>query len=120
MKDITLSVLGYRDEGENAWVALALEMDLRGYGSTFDEAVQELNDLVGAQISFARLKNQPEMIWKPAEAVYWRLFEEARRNRLQELVMGSGPSNSDYAVGDLPLPDPHVIASLEEYQLADA
>lgn len=71
----SLNVLGYQEEGE--WVALALEMDLRGYGPTFQEATKELHELVTTQIGFARFKRQPELIWKPAEPVYWRLFEDA-------------------------------------------
>ena len=35
---IFLDVLGYR-EREGEWVALALEMDLRGYGATYDQAL---------------------------------------------------------------------------------
>jgi len=31
---VTLNILGYREESE--WVALALEMDLRGCGKTFE------------------------------------------------------------------------------------
>ena len=64
--ELTLSVLGYREEGE--WVAVALEMDLRGYGSTFAHAATEL---VATQIYFARFKGQPELIWKPADPVDW-------------------------------------------------
>jgi hypothetical protein len=66
---ITFSVLGYEEDGE--WVALALEMDLRGYGATFDNALADLADLVAMQVSFAFHKNQPEMIWKPAEPVWF-------------------------------------------------
>jgi hypothetical protein len=54
---VAFNVLGYRDEG--GWVALALEMDLRGYGSTFEEAQKDLTYLVAMQIGFARSKGQP-------------------------------------------------------------
>ena len=67
----SLNVLGYREQDE--WVALAMEMDLRGYGSTFSEALEELADLVQTQIEFAQFKDQPELIWKPAEPVLRRL-----------------------------------------------
>ena len=64
---ILLNVLGYREEeAEAGWVALALEMDLRGYGTTFEAALEELKELVSMQISFSRFKGQPELIWKPA------------------------------------------------------
>jgi hypothetical protein len=66
---ITLNVLGYQEEGE--WVALALEMDLRGYGETFDEAFADLGDLVRMQIAFSRFKGQPELIWKAADPIWF-------------------------------------------------
>jgi hypothetical protein len=105
-----LSVLGYEEEGE--WVALALEMDLRGYGPTLPKAVAELQELITMQISFARFKGQPELIWKPAEAIYWRLFEDARRNRLEEMILEATPRNPSFEAGGLPLPQPHEIAAL--------
>ena len=92
--DLTLNILGYQEEGE--WVALALEMDLRGYGPTFDDALDELDELVTMQLGFAQTKAQPELIWKPAEPVYWGLFEGARRDRLREFVLSEPPRNPDY------------------------
>ena len=111
-----LSVLGYREEGE--WVALALEMDLRGYGATIDKALAELSGLVAMQISFARFKGQPEMISKPAEPVYWRLFETAMRDHLRDLALSSIPTNPEYEARSLPLPPPHVIAELSSFREA--
>lgn len=67
-----LNVLGYQEDGE--WVALALEMDLRGYGRTFEAALKELTGLVETQIRFAQFKGQPEMIWKASEPVWFERF----------------------------------------------
>jgi hypothetical protein len=103
-----LSVLGYQEDGE--WVALALDMDLRGYGSTFPEATRELQQLVSTQFEFARFKRQPELIWKPAEPIYWRLFEDARRDRLHEFVLRTAPSDPSYEIGGLPLPATVAVA----------
>lgn len=64
---VTFSVLGYQEDGE--WVALALEMDLRGYGDTFEQALEDLEDLVAMQIGFAQFKGQPDLIWRPAELI---------------------------------------------------
>ena len=113
-----LNVLGYREEGD--WVALALEMDLRGYGATIDEALTELTDLVAMQMSFARFKGQPELISKPAEPVYWRLFETAVQDYLRDLALGSVPSNPEYEARSLPLPPAHVIAELSNFREANA
>jgi hypothetical protein len=115
--DLALNIFGYQED--RAWVALALEMDLRGDGPTFNDALDELDELVTTQLGFAQMKAQPELIWKPAEPIYWRLFEDARRDRLREFVLSESPRNPDYEVRGLPLPPPHVITSLPEFQQAD-
>ena len=115
---VSLSVLGYREE--NDWVALALEMDLRGYGATIDEALAELTELVAMQISFARFKGQPEMISRPAESIYWRLFETAMQDHLRDLTLSSVPNNPEYEARSLPLPSAHVIAELSNFREASA
>jgi hypothetical protein len=107
---MTLNVLGYKEEGQ--WVALALEMDLRGYGETFDEAVEDLADLVKIQISFSRFKGQPELIWKPADAVWFGLFAQARRDYLDALIRQSDLPEPEYGVAGLPIPPAHVIEAM--------
>ncbi|HYX25308.1 MAG TPA: hypothetical protein VFC23_14225 [Thermoanaerobaculia bacterium] len=99
---ITLNVLGYREEDE--WVALALEMDLRGYGETFDKALDDLADLVAMQIGFSRFKGQPELIWKAADPVWFERFAETRREYLEALVRESELSEPEYSVAGLPIP----------------
>ena len=116
---LTLSVLGYREGDE--WIAVALETDLRGYGATVDEAFEELRDLVSTQLSFARFKGQPELIWKPAEPVYWRLFEDAVREQLQGLASSTHRAeNPDYMARGLPIPPPRVIEKLSQFSQANA
>lgn len=76
---VVLNVLGYREQED--WVAMALEMDLRGYGQTFREALEELRELVATQIRFAHFKGQAELIWKSAEPVWFERFADVRRER---------------------------------------
>jgi hypothetical protein len=104
---INLSVLGYREEGE--WVALALEMDLRGYGDTFEDAVEDLQDHICMQISFARFKNDPDLIFKPAEPEYIRLFSTLQQDLMRARVMGKSSVESDYDICDLPMPTADVM-----------
>jgi len=76
-RQMMLNVLGYR-EG-NAVVAIALEMDLRGYGATFDEAMDDLESQVKMQLGFALFKHDSlDMAYHPAEPVWFELFAEAR------------------------------------------
>lgn len=99
---VTLNVLGYREDEE--WVALALEMDLRGYGRTFGEALEELRDLVSTQIRFAQFKGQSDLVWKSAEPVWFERFADVRRERLNALVQDRTPSDPSFDVAGLVIP----------------
>ncbi len=111
---VTLNVLGYQEDGE--WVALALEMDLRGYGDTFEEAQKDLSDLVGMQISFARFKREPSLIWKPAEAVWFELFAQVRQAYLAAAISDTEEeAEPEYGIAGLPIPPAHVIAAMGNF-----
>ena len=90
--DIFLNALIYRSDGEDGWAALALEMDIRGYGGTPAEAFQELGDLVRMQISFAMFKADPTLIWKAADPVWFERFADARRNQLRHQLLDISPT----------------------------
>lgn len=101
----TIRVLGIHEDGE--WCAVALEMSLRGYGSTFQEAVEELSAAIEAQVSFAVQHNNLDNIWIPAEPQYVQLYEQARRRGIRHYLADpqQGFSSEDeYAAADLPLP----------------
>ena len=70
-KDFEISVILFR-EG-STWTALALEMDIRGYGSTRKSAVDDALAMIVAQVSFASQMGHVESIWKPSEEKYWRM-----------------------------------------------
>lgn len=112
---IPLRILGYREGDE--WVALALEMDLRGYGATFEQAYEGLRELVEMQISFAAFKGQPGMIWKDAEPVWFSQWEKARSERQVAFISQRTVSHADTEVTELQLPDPREIAS--KFSLVD-
>ena len=100
-----LSILGYKEDSE--WVALALEMDLRGYGETWDDALRDLSELALMQVEFALIKGQPQMIWRDAEPEYWGRFRQAQR----AAVIGQKVTSPESHATGLVLPPPHVIAS---------
>lgn len=110
---IFLNVLGYREDGE--WVALALEFDLRGFGQTFEEAMEELTELVRMQASFALQRGQPEMMFKDAEAQYFMIYERARREHLRHFY-GNGDLG-EYRINGVPIPPAHMV---ETFIAADA
>jgi len=107
---VNISILGFM-ETENQWVAIALEMDLRGYGTTFETALNELEELIEMQFSFAHFKNDPDLIFHPSEPVYWRLYAQANLERLRTLSNGTDTTEPEYQTGILSLPPAHVISS---------
>lgn len=106
---VTMSVLGYREDDE--WCALALEMDLRGYGRTFREALDDLRDSMTMQIGFAHFKDELDMIFHPAEPVYFSLYAQVRNDHLTTLAKKGSVGESDYAVAGIPIPPPERIAA---------
>ncbi len=117
--ELSLRVLVYRDEDENGkWAALALEMDLRGYGDDPDAALNELREAVEAQVSFALFNNDPSMINFPAEKKYFEVFDKVHSKSISAIIFGDmAPANAsgppDYYARSLKIPDPHVIAAMK-------
>ena len=70
-----VNVLGVREDGE--WCAIALEMSLRGYGPTFDDALSELQEAIEAQVSFAVQHDNVDQIFIPAEPRYFKLYADS-------------------------------------------
>lgn len=111
-----LSILGYQEDDE--WVALALEMDLRGYGATFEEALGELQELVMMQISFALQQDQPELIWKSAEPRFHDMWERGRRDTLLQRASRAPTSAPQVKAGSLEWPS--LLTQDEEFLLEHA
>ena len=130
--DLPLPILIYPNEEEGGWTALSLEMDIRAYGDTPEEALDELSDLVHVQISFAVFKDDPSLIWKRADQIWFDRFAEAfARQQWERLVMSqdvvteSGEITLSMVPGDtasgMPMPAPHVIAEIKrQFQVAHA
>jgi len=96
---LTLRVLGYLDDGE--WAAHCLETDLIGWGETFKEAVEALNELTEMQVSFAIQRNQPSLLDHPAPPEIWQLYERTTSERLR--VLGQRRTTETRMLGTLPL-----------------
>lgn len=105
----TVSVLGFRED--DSWVALALEMDVRGYGDTFEEALQEMAECIDMQINFATFKEQTDMVFHPAASEYFCLFAQVRNDFLRAAATATDTTDMEYQVGGIPMPHPHVIES---------
>ena len=97
--NLSLRVLGYPEDDSDKWVAHCLEMDLLGYGDSFEEAFKDLGDLVRMQVSFALFKGQRSLLHNPAPARYFEIF-----NRLSDEYWSNYP--------DFQPEDPFRITSL--------
>lgn len=100
MKVVKLSVLGYVED--SYWVAHALEMNVIGVGGTWDEAIEELQENVNAQVSFAKFRGDDSLIFQPAPPELFEKFKEVRMAEVQELLSRkSSVSSGDYRSDDL-------------------
>ena len=75
----SVNVLGFKEDGE--WCALGLEVDIRGYGHTFEEACSDLTDLITSQISFSMYKDQVELIFHSADDKFFDIFNTIKHKQ---------------------------------------
>ena len=88
---LNLNVLGVRED--DARCAIALEVSLRGYGETFDAALDALVEAVKAQVTFAVQHDNLDQIFVPAEPHYFRLYADVNlRSARREVLNAPGPS----------------------------
>ena len=99
-----LRVLGYREDGD--WCALCLEMDLRGYGSTFDEATDDLRNAIVSQFTFAMQMNNADLLAFSAERKYHDIFAHMLHVSMRRYLTGvhvqEAPENK--MICELPVP----------------
>lgn len=95
-----ISILGIKEGHE--WCAIALEMDLRGYGETFDLAMADLKDQVVMQISFCLQNGTPESIYHPAEQEYWDKYQAGKREQMLASVTHQRPVGRTSIARDIP------------------
>ena len=98
---LSTRVLGL--EEDDSWCAIALDMSLRGYGNTFEEALGALGEAIDAQVSFAIQHDTLDSIFVPAEAHYVEIYSDIRRKALVDHLTGNETRWGNYAVSDLPL-----------------
>ena len=79
----SVNVLGFKEGDE--WCALGLEVDIRGYGRTFEEACSDLTDLITYQISFSMYKDQTELIFHPSDSKFFDIFNTIKDKQLHKL-----------------------------------
>jgi hypothetical protein len=68
---------------DDHFVAHALDFDIPAYGDTEERAMNELQTLVGNQLSFAACKEKTEMIQFPAPQEFFDRWEKAHQALLK-------------------------------------
>jgi len=56
------------------WRAVALEMDIWGFGNTAEGAINNLNELIAIQIEFAAEKKKPSLLDHPTDKKWFELW----------------------------------------------
>ncbi len=101
--ETTINILGFFDKEENIWSAVALELDLWGYGDTKDESLKEIIEAIQAQIGFSEFKNNPDLLLHPAPAMYFHMYAQAQNEALQAGVYHNAIERDTFAAG-IPFP----------------
>lgn len=79
-QEIAIRVLTYFED--NAYFALAIDMDLLGCGETQESAINELNGAVEAQLAFAIQMHDPDLFFVKADQKWLDLYEEAAKQKI--------------------------------------
>ena len=97
-----LRVFGYKEDDE--WCALCLEMDLRGYGDSFDSAMDELYHAIVSQFTFAVQMNNPDLLSFGAEEEYHVLYARVQQEAMSDYITGTQESVRNQLISELPVP----------------
>jgi predicted RNase H-like HicB family nuclease len=107
-----LRVLGYK-KNRSIWAAHSLETDIVGYGRTFEEALNNLTELIEIQVGFAFFKGEPALLDRPAPIEIIETYNHLFRSNLQYI---SRPDmiDSKHRATSIPLP---IVPSKSDFNL---
>ncbi|MEM9304400.1 MAG: hypothetical protein AAGE01_19980 [Pseudomonadota bacterium] len=116
-KQVKVNGISFFDEGEKAWVAVALEMDLYGYGESPEAAFSDLFDAMCAQLETAAEFDNFEMLFKKAPDRYFKKYREAMAAQIRAKFRGKAIENHASEVKIHALPLERECASLDTDEL---
>lgn len=91
--ELPIRVLFSRDGRD--YVAHALELDLVAYGKTEKGAMDELQDTMTVQMSYASQENKPELVYNPAPKEFFDRWEAAQAAALRGTVSHDRPAKME-------------------------
>ena len=95
------------DEGSK-WCAVALEMDIWGFGDTMEEAMADLDELINTQIEFALEKKKPSILDHPTDKKWfdlWDALDKIRKENKQASNSLSFSLQATESTKSLPSPE---------------
>lgn len=111
--DKVLSFSAIIKKGDDLFVAHCLELDIVGVGKTADSAIDEMMDLVSAQIRYAFCHDNLDNLYHPAPPEIWQEYF-ACKNNVRE-VRREVFKNEDNNISDILLPDSVTTTTTECY-----
>ncbi len=101
---IALKVLGVQED--NGWYAIAIDMNLRGFGKNSEEALDDLLETIEFQINYAIHHGTLDQIFIPADKYYLDLYEKIVIEEIKQRRMDSESKEheKDYIVQDVFMP----------------
>ena len=84
------------DEGSK-WCAVALEMDIWGFGNTAEEAMSDLDELIKTQIEFAAGKKKLSILDHPTDRKWfelWDKLQEIKEIKIPQIITQKKPSSN--------------------------
>ncbi|VAW63651.1 hypothetical protein MNBD_GAMMA10-2973 [hydrothermal vent metagenome] len=94
-----INILGFFNENEGVWSAVALELDLWGYGETKEESIEELVEMIQAQQSFSEFKENPDLLLRSAPAMYFHMYAQAHEEALRANIRHEKIERDTFAGG---------------------
>ena len=79
-------------DDNDKWRAVALEMDIWGFGNTAEEAMRDLGELVNIQIEFAVGKKRLSILNHPADKKWfqvWDILQKIEKENKQKSIISS-------------------------------
>jgi len=101
--DFHVKVIGFKEAG--SYTAVALEMDLSGFGDSIEEALEDLEDHIRMQISFALQQNDLSLLERQAPKEYQDMYRDCMAKFIKQ------ESVSDRFVRCMPFPSPSSFQS---------
>ena len=79
---------------DGKWCAVALEMDIWGFGNTAEEAMSDLDELIQIQIEFAVGKKKLSILDHPTDRKWFELWDKLQEIKIPQIITQEKPSSN--------------------------